>query len=517
MTTLIKIIFHHEWLLLKRNGLMLALLLGTVACAAYSVYYGTQKIGQQLAAISFMENLNQKQQQTFFDYFKDPKVADSTRFGWHGKYGLHDGISAEELLKHNVAINPPNALSHLAIGQRDVYPLYYKVSSNSLYYDGGGMALDESFNEIVNPHKLLAGNFDLSFVLLYLFPLLVIGLNYNLLSQEHELGTYPLLAMQGVGIPKLVAVRLLYRYILVALLVVAISVAGFLLSPLDVHDTGVLLTYWLVLSLSYLLVWFGLCWLIIALNKGSSFNALALAACWLLFLIIIPALINNLVAATHKIDSRSAFISNLSKQINTLWREHETEQIAAYNQDYPELAIDTTKPLWSPSEDWNQLGKDMDLTLRYHKKKMLMNYYIDKVLHGQVTAYYQQKADKVAAEAAFNIVNPVLAAQDAFNLLAASGTDHYESFKQQVGEYRNRLFAMTNQNVFREKRMTLADYQAYPAFALQAFVATGKLIQPILTLWLWGLLLIAMGMGLFKRQCQSHQRSKHILNIKPST
>jgi ABC-2 type transport system permease protein len=41
-------------------------------------------------------------------------------------------------------------------------------------------------NELPNPVNLLAGNFDLAFVLIYLFPLLLIVFCYGLFSAERE-------------------------------------------------------------------------------------------------------------------------------------------------------------------------------------------------------------------------------------------------------------------------------------------------------------------------------------------
>ncbi|MGY3484371.1 hypothetical protein ACVW1C_002254 [Bradyrhizobium sp. USDA 4011] len=70
----------------------------------------------------------------------------------------------------------PNApLAALAIGQSDMMPNYYRItylSKVQFMYD----------TEIENPWNLLSGHFDLAFVIVFVLPLLVTTLGYNLLS-----------------------------------------------------------------------------------------------------------------------------------------------------------------------------------------------------------------------------------------------------------------------------------------------------------------------------------------------
>ena len=83
------------------------------------------------------------------------------------------------------AMLPPLALTPLAIGQSDLLPSYYRMST-----DAREAIL--SAVEIENPRTLMTGRFDLAFVIVYLYPLLILVLSYNLLSAEKEQGTLPL-------------------------------------------------------------------------------------------------------------------------------------------------------------------------------------------------------------------------------------------------------------------------------------------------------------------------------------
>jgi hypothetical protein len=64
------------------------------------------------------------------------------------------------------AMLPPAPLTPLAIGQSDLLPYYFKVST-----DARETML--AATEIENPQRLLAGRFDLAFVAVFLYPLLM--------------------------------------------------------------------------------------------------------------------------------------------------------------------------------------------------------------------------------------------------------------------------------------------------------------------------------------------------------
>ena len=65
--------------------------------------------------------------------------------------------------------------------------------------------------EIENPNRLLAGRFDLAFVIVFLYPLLILTLSYNMLSAEQEQGTLALTLSQPVSLRTLVSGKVLLR------------------------------------------------------------------------------------------------------------------------------------------------------------------------------------------------------------------------------------------------------------------------------------------------------------------
>ena len=111
---------------------------------------------------------------------------------------------------------PPAPLAALSVGQSDLYPYYFKVSSQS----------KQTFttnDEIENPTNLLAGRFDLAFVIIYLYPLLILALSYNLLSIEREQGTLQMMMSQPVGLRAFVTGKVGLRALVVLSAFISLS------------------------------------------------------------------------------------------------------------------------------------------------------------------------------------------------------------------------------------------------------------------------------------------------------
>ena len=65
--------------------------------------------------------------------------------------------------------------------------------------------------ELENPQRLLSGRLDLAFVLIYLYPLLILAISYNLLSAEQEQGTLALLLSQPVSLRTVILAKVAVR------------------------------------------------------------------------------------------------------------------------------------------------------------------------------------------------------------------------------------------------------------------------------------------------------------------
>ena len=114
------------------------------------------------------------------------------------------------------AMARPGPLAALAVGQGDLYPYYFKMTNRS----------KQTFinnDEIENPTNLLAGRFDLGFVTVFLFPLLILAMSYNLISAEREQGTLAMALAQPVRLRTLAMGKAAFRAAVVLTLAIGLA------------------------------------------------------------------------------------------------------------------------------------------------------------------------------------------------------------------------------------------------------------------------------------------------------
>ena len=90
-----------------------------------------------------------------------------------------------------LALLPPAPLSALAVGQGDVYPNYIKVTARSLDALVSG-------DQIEHPLAVSNGQFDAAFVVLFLYPLLIFAVSFDLTATERDRGTLRMVLAQPV-------------------------------------------------------------------------------------------------------------------------------------------------------------------------------------------------------------------------------------------------------------------------------------------------------------------------------
>ncbi|MDQ6531376.1 DUF3526 domain-containing protein [Flavobacterium sp. LHD-85] len=224
-------------------------------------------------------------------------------------------------------VNKTFPINSLAIGQRDVNPSIQNVTIRGLE----GQKYDAELN---NPNNLLSGNIDFSFVLIYLFPLLIIAFSYNVISEEVESGTWKIVSTQSKNIflyiLQLFFVRILTLIGLLSILL--FTAALFLQIPLDkaffaFYGLGIL----------YLLFWFSICFFIVSLQKHSNFNAVILLTIWLFLIVILPAGINAYIVNRYKVPEALELTLKQRNAYHEKWDMDKTATMEKFYKHYPQF------------------------------------------------------------------------------------------------------------------------------------------------------------------------------------
>lgn len=224
--------------------------------------------------------------------------------------------------------NEAKPISGLAIGHRDKRVPAQLVNIRNLQEQ-------KNTQELLNPYYQLLGNMDLSFVIIYLFPLFIIGAGFNLLSEERESGTWLLVQSQATNGRSLLKSKILIRYgsvimVLVALLAIAMA---YLHIPMDAH-----FVVFGGLAILYITFWFSLVWLITSLQYLSSDNALILLTLWIALTIVIPGAVNNIAAYIYPIPEAYGTTIESREGYHSKWDLPKEPTIDLFKKHYPQFA-----------------------------------------------------------------------------------------------------------------------------------------------------------------------------------
>ncbi|GAB4357591.1 MAG: DUF3526 domain-containing protein [Bryobacter sp.] len=364
---------------------------------------------------------------------------------------------------------PPAPLAPLAVGQSDLYPSYVRISLQS-----ADNVL--SSDEIENPNNLLSGRFDLAFVLVYLYPLLILALTYNLLSGEKEQGTLALTLSQPVHLSTLVGGKLAARATLLFTLAVGLSGVAAALGGASPLSLDFLL--WVLVVAVYGLFWMALAVLVNAANLSSAANALVLSAVWVTVALIVPGTVSLLANTLHPVPSRVEMIQAMrdaSKEAS----QKGSLALARFLEDHPDLA-----PGGENAPDPASTAYAVQVEVERRMEPVLARF--DEQIAGQRRIVER-----------FQYLSPTILAQVAFNNLAGTGTERYEHFRRQVTTFLGVWRDHFAKRIFAKQSMGPADLASLPRFRFAEEAADryhARTLLALLGIAVPGALLAALGL-----------------------
>jgi ABC-2 type transport system permease protein len=263
MRPLVRLV-SHEWTLQRRNGVVRILLAAFFIVVGLTIVFAAARVERSNRDARLLAEANAA---------VVPERGAEYLANQHGAF----------------AVLPPAPLSTLAVGQSDVHPSHYRITSRMRDAQLSG-------DQLEHPMMLHARHLDLAFVMLYLYSLVIIGLSYDILASERENGTLRLLLVQGAT-PSTLAMG---KTAATLLFVIVVPVAAALLTWAIVGasvDQLPRLVLWMIICVSYGLFWLGLSAHVNARGRPAATNALTLAGLWLTLVVVAPA-VGNLATRT---------------------------------------------------------------------------------------------------------------------------------------------------------------------------------------------------------------------------
>jgi ABC-2 type transport system permease protein len=187
------------------------------------------------------------------------------------------------------AFKTPSPALVYSIGQAEQYGFYKQISVWASPYDA------DMAEEIANPERLQTGTLDFAFAVLFLLPLLLLILTYNLKSAEAEQGFLSLIYVQTASKNAWLLSRMLFYVSVLFFITFALIGYGAVLTNVLASATNAFVQM-LLYTFLYLAFWAIIYFFI--LQKGTSIlgNTLQMIGVWLLVAFVMPATVHQTIS-----------------------------------------------------------------------------------------------------------------------------------------------------------------------------------------------------------------------------
>lgn len=353
-------------------------------------------------------------------------------------------------MAYRFATAPPSPLAALAVGQTDLRPGYMGATVWSTSWPtwiNRRVLVGES--EIDNPISLVAGRFDLVFVVVYLLPLLVIGLTQGMLADERERGTLALLAVQPLRMEMLVSAKVVTRALIVGVSLALLAAVAILTLTERSATAYLRLSAWLTIAASYGCLWFAIGVLASTCRGSSAVNAMRLASAWVGLVVVTPALLNALTAWWYPLPERATMVQQARQAQLDAEREHATLIEAFYGQ-HPDLVPDHAAP------DVRQYAA----TTLYAQHEE-----VDRRLAPIIETFDTRLTARTRAIESLSVLSPASAATVGLVDAAGTGPERHRHFRDQAERFRSAWREYFVPRMFRLETIVSTDVEEFPRFA----------------------------------------------------
>jgi len=330
----------------------------------------------------------------------------------------------------------PEPLALVAVGLSDIFPQALKVTTASkdtfLFAD-----------EIENPSNLLSGSIDLAFVIVFVLPIVILALCFNLISSEREQGTLAMTLAAAHRPLALIFGKIIARTLLPILtIIVATAVGLFIFSD---KYTPVITDYLLLCAsiLLYSAFWVALAAAIDGLGKNSAFNALTLLGVWVIITILTPAGINALAGYIYPAPSRID-MTLAARAASTDADKEKDAVFARYKEEHPEAKRDRSK----------------EASLRRLASQEAAFIQVE----GIIKQHDLQLEHQQALEKNLDFLSPALLTYQAIVEIAGTGTTRYRGFLDDINSFHIKWRDFFLARAKTGASLTIEDYNSLPKF-----------------------------------------------------
>ena len=421
--TAFAIILRHEMLRLARGRWLLPLWLAFLAVGAYAAWTGAAWTAQRdaaLDAIAAEERTTHQLRRT--QLIEEVTPANKSRYG--------GALYATAMSMR--AVLPPGELAVLTVGQAEGYPMAATIfpftASNTIF--------DAHLAGLENPAVLVAGRFDLAFVLVWLLPLLVLAASFDLWAHERERGMAPWLLSQPAPQLTWLLAKATARAVVVVLPLVLL-LAGMLWWAARPGLAALVQAG--VLTGLYAVFWLAVAVLVNVFARTATQAALGCVGSWMALVVLLPALALTLADLAAPPVREAARVNALR---------------ASAMQARAEIrAAALTATAAAPSVPAPAIPDSL-------RRRALEVARGEILIAAAAQPFRDQDARRQRWLDAMRAVSPAIAFQDALERLAGADAGRALRFQEQAHGFLLQVRALANRYLAQDRVLTVADYDA---------------------------------------------------------
>jgi len=426
-------IFLYEWKHFYRSPFKIVALLLFVIAGIYGLHNGATLYKKQNSEIERLEQKVKTEKETIISYFENGEKGPENR-PWVDNTKPYWAVWSAPTYHYK---KPSPAIVY-NIGQTEQYGFYKAITTSSSPYDS------DMAKEIANPERIQSGTLDFSFVILFLLPLLLLVLLYNIKGSEAEQGFLPLVFVQTGSKNWWLLSRTAFYAILIVLVLFGLMLYGASLTGTFMIDVN----FWDIFTwvIIYLLFWLVIYFLILKFGKNTISNTLQMIGIWLLFAFIIPATIQQWIAIEKP--------TNLMIDIIDAKRD---KTDAIYEQSY-EITDAQLYELY-PNLKQSKIARD---TLRINgARRNSMRALINITLKDATSSIENDNQSKNELISKTYWFNPLTYFQNTLNRLSQTHYDDYQNYRNDIQSLVDKRIEVMVKDIWNDVTVDKAKFLEY--------------------------------------------------------
>ncbi len=442
---------------------------------------------------------------------------------------LRSGLPSPEAVRISLgnfrAALPPVPYRALGLGQSDLYSQSYSYKLNERFSPFhptvGNRSLAGLFPErsAENPLALWLGQFDLAFVLIYLYPLAILALSFNLVAAEREAGALALILSQPIRFRTLILGKLSVRGSLILLCGILLPALAALVAEMRLPTRGTLLRLllWLLAAAIYGAFWFGLVVCVNAFGASATSNALWLAGCWIVFVALFPPMVNLIAQALRPLPATLSYAD--AERAANLKINAEADRLGfeireAVNSRHLVISGDPVSQARRDHAYYDviaQIPEGGELLTQYFKHHPewpqpatsgQLNYAVEEGRRESIEMRLANVIERMNAERdqqqsllnGLSFLSPVILLQNVVDEITGSSRARHQDFLAQLDDYIRARDALFTSRILRRENVRAVDIDQIPKFEYReessrqvikrtAINLTGLLLPTLLIFW----------------------------------